>query len=317
MHSHDHDLDLPVNFSNAFAIGIVLNVLFVIIETAAGFWTGSLMLLADAGHNLSDVLGLVLAWGGSYLASIPPSSRHTYGFRSTTILAALANAILLLVAVGGISWEAIGRFWQSEVPAGSLVMLTAGVGILVNGATTLLFVKGRHGDLNVQGAFLHMAADTLVSLGVVLAGLAISWTGAMWIDPATSLVIAAIILWSTWDLLRQSFHLAILGVPKSIDVEAVRIYFDQLPGVTSVHDLHVWAMSTTENALTVHLVRPDCSNDDNLLARISEDLQHNHGIAHATIQIERCHEAASCRLATGRCQSASPVRHDHDHDHDV
>ncbi|WP_459558391.1 cation diffusion facilitator family transporter [Lacunimicrobium album] len=323
MHAHDHDHDIPENFSRAFAIGIGLNVLFVIIEAAAGFWTGSLMLLADAGHNLSDVLGLVLAWGGNYLATFQSSNRHTYGLRSTTILAALANGLLLLMAIGGIAWESIERFWAPETTAGPLIIATASVGIVINGITTMLFASGRHGDLNVRGAFLHMAADTLVSLGVVIAGLGIMWTGATWIDPTVSLLIAAIILWSTWDLLRRSFHLAILGVPDNIDIEKIRSYLESLPGVTSVHDLHIWAMSTTENALTVHLVRPDSTNDDDLLGQICTNLDRQFKIAHPTIQIERCHEAAACRLAQGDCviigktgNAGCHNDHDHDHDHD-
>ena len=323
MHAHDHDHDIPENFSRAFAIGIGLNVLFVIIEAAAGFWTGSLMLLADAGHNLSDVLGLVLAWGGNYLATFQSSNRHTYGLRSTTILAALANGLLLLMAIGGITWESIERFWAPETTAGPLIIATASVGIVINGITTMLFASGRHGDLNVRGAFLHMAADTLVSLGVVIAGLGIMWTGATWIDPTVSLLIAAIILWSTWDLLRRSFHLAILGVPDNIDIEKIRSYLESLPGVTGVHDLHIWAMSTTENALTVHLVRPDSTNDDDLLGQICIALERQFKIAHPTIQIERCHEAAACRLAQGDCVNIGKTGntdchsdHDHDHDHD-
>lgn len=294
---HDHSSAHEVH-AKTFGIGVALNVIYVVIEVVAGFMVGSLALLADAGHNLSDVVGLLIAWGAAILSSIQPSERHTYGFRSSSILAAIANGLILLLAVGGITWEAIHRFWEPQQVGGTAVMFVAGVGVVVNGLTTLLFLKGRRHDLNIRGAFLHMAADTLVSLGVVLAGLGILLSGKNWIDPATSLVVAGVILWSTWDLLKDSVHLALQAVPAHIDPAAVQAYLQGLPGVAEVHDLHIWAMSTSENALTVHLVKPEVENEDDLLARICHDLHERFDIEHATVQIERSQE--------GRCAQASP-----------
>jgi cobalt-zinc-cadmium efflux system protein len=297
-HGHDHSLpDAKRSTGKAFAIGTVLNAAFVLIELAFGFWAGSLALIADAGHNLSDVLGLLLAWGASWLARRKPSGRRTYGFGRTSILAALANAILLLIAVGAIAWEAVLRLWQPEAVAGTTMIWVAGIGVIVNTVTALLFMSGRKHDLNVHGAFLHMAADAAVSLGVVIAGIMIRYTSWFWIDPAISLFIAVVIAVSTWDLLWQSLNLAIDSVPKHVDLELVRGYLVGLPGVTEVHDLHIWALSTTEIALTVHLVRPKAEVDDDWLDQVGHELHDRFGIVHPTIQVESGRGANGCRLA--------------------
>lgn len=285
------------NYGRAFAIGIALNTLFVAIELAAGIWAGSLALVADAGHNLSDVLGLLLAWGASYLVRRKPSGRRTYGLRRTSILAALGNAILLLVAIGAIAWEAVHRLAQPEAVASSAIIWVAAAGVVVNTLTALLFVGGHNHDLNVRGAFLHMAADAAVSLGVVIGGIIIGRTGWSWIDPTISLIIAAVIAISTWDLLWQSLNLALDTVPANIDLEQVRGFLAALPGVAAVHDLHIWAISTTETALTVHLVKPEAQVDDDWLDQIADELHGRFGIEHPTIQIETGQGHHSCRLA--------------------
>ncbi len=295
-HGHSHD-DTPA--SPRFAFAAALNLAFVVIEAACGFWFGSLALLADAGHNLSDVLGLFLAWGASYLARRRPSTRRTYGLRRSSILAALANSLLLLIAVGAIAWEAIGRLQRPGTVVPMAVIAVAGVGVVINTLTALLFLSGRKHDLNVRGAFLHMAADAAVSLGVVIGGIVISRTGWMWLDPALSLVIAAVIAISTWDLLWQALDLTLDSVPRGIDPAAVRAYLSALPGVAAVHDLHIWALSTTETALTVHLVRPAAQIDDDWLHQVSHDLHDRFHIAHSTIQIESGHGQHSCHLAEG------------------
>ena len=294
MHQHAHG---STNYGRAFGLGIALNVGYIVVEAGAGFWSNSLALLADAGHNLCDVLGLLLAWGGYALAKVRPTERHTYGFRGSTILAALFNALLLLVAVGGIAWEAVRRFSEPSEPVGPTMIAVAAVGVVINAATALLFFRGRSGDLNVRGAFLHMAADAGVSLGVVVAGLAIRATGLAWIDPATSLAIAAVIFAGTWGLLRESVNLAMQAVPAGIDPAAVHAYLAGLDGVVEVHDLHIWAMSTTETALTAHLVRPDPDGHDELLARAADELHDRHGIEHVTIQLER-RRPSNCRQAS-------------------
>lgn len=298
MHRHDEHQHTPRDYGRAFAIGVALNVLFVVIEAGYGFWAGSLALLADAGHNLSDVLGLLMAWAGFALAKIAPSRRRTYGWRGSTILAALFNGLVLLVAVGGIAWEALRRFFEPADVAAPVVIVVAGIGVVINTITALLFMKGRREDLNLRGAFLHMAADALLSLGVVIAGIAIAWTGWQWIDPATSLAIAAVILVGTWGLLRESVNLAIQAVPERIELEEVEAYLRQLPGVEEIHDLHVWAMSTTEVALTAHLVRPQVEAEDWLLRQIAGELQERFKIGHVTIQIERDAARADCRQVT-------------------
>ena len=282
--SHDHG---QKDFGKAFAIGVSLNTLFIVVEIVFGIAAGSLALLTDAGHNASDVVGLLLSWVAVYLGKRRPTERRTYGLKRSSILAALANAILLLVAVGGIAWEAIGRFRTPVGVASTTIMVVAGVGIVVNGITTLLFMSGRKGDINIEGAFLHMAADTGVSLGVLIAGAVIALTGWQWIDPVVSLLIAAVITLGTWGLLKRSVNLAIDAVPHDIDPDAVRRYLDDLPGVTQVHDLHIWGMSTTETALTVHLVRPEPDQNDTFLTRICSELHDRFGIEHATVQIER------------------------------
>lgn len=294
--SHQHDHARP-DHNLAFAVGIGLNVAYIVVEATFGLLAGSLALLADAGHNVSDVLGLLLAWGAHYLARIEPSDRRTYGWRSSTILAALFNALILLIVIGGLAWEALQRLAAPQQIGGATIMWVAGVGVVVNAATALLFFSGRKRDLNIKGAFLHMAADAGVSLGVVLSGLAIYLTGAAWIDPVTTLVVAAAIFIGTWDLLRDSVNLALHAVPEGIDVAAVREYLSTLPGVERVHDLHIWAMSTTQTAITAHLVKPEGDNDDRLLAEATRELHDRFGIEHATLQIERNAGAANCRQA--------------------
>lgn len=291
---HDH---APANYSRAFAVGIGLNLLFVVVEALFGVRAGSLALLADAGHNLSDVIGLALAWAGAVLAKRPPTETRTYGMRRASVLAALSNAVLLLVAIGFIAWEAIGRLSHPQPVAGRLVMIVAGVGIIINAATALLFMSGRKGDLNVRGAFLHMAADAIVSAGVVAAGFAMLATGLLWLDPAVSLAIVAVIAAGTWGLLRDSVNLAMDAVPSGIDPTAIDNHSRHVPGVTEVHDLHIWGMSTTESALTVHLVRPHLEDDDHLLVDLSRELHERFGIEHPTIQIERGHGPHGCKLA--------------------
>lgn len=285
-HAHDHGHAHAASFDRAFAIGIALNVVFVAVEALYGFLADSVALLADAGHNLSDVLGLALAWGGATLAKAPPSKRFTYGLAGSTILAALGNAVLLLVALGAIVLEAIQRFADPPEVAGVTVSIVAAIGILVNGGTALLFARGRKGDINIRGAFLHMAADAAVSAGVVIAGLVIWRTGIGWIDPVTSLVIAAVIFWQTWGLLRESVEMSLAGVPRRIDFDAVGVALGGLPGVADTHDLHIWPMSTTETALTAHLVMPGGHPGDAFLAATQAMLHDRFGIAHATLQIE-------------------------------
>jgi cobalt-zinc-cadmium efflux system protein len=285
---------VPETFGRAFAIGIALNAAFVVVEAGYGFAAGSMALIADAGHNLTDVLGLVVAWLGAWLSRKPPSRRYTYGLRGTSILAALFNGMLLMLAVGAIVWEAIQRLMAPEPVATTTMMAVAGLGILVNAGTAWLF-SGGHGDINVRGAYLHMAADAGVSAGVVLAALGILATGWTWLDPLTSLLIAGVIVWTTWDLLRDSFDMAIAAVPAQIGIADVRGSLEGLPGVTSIHDLHVWPVSTTETALTVHLVMPQGCPGDDFLGHIGQMLRDRHGIGHATVQVER--DGSACPLA--------------------
>lgn len=282
-HGHHHT---PPDSSRAFVIGIALNLAFVFVEAAAGLLAGSVALLADAGHNLSDVLGLVIAWGGATLAKRPPSPRFTYGFGGSSILAALANAVLLLAASGAIAWEAVRRFADPPPVPGTTVMLVAAVGILVNGGTALLFARGNEHDINRRGAYLHMLADTAVSAAVVAAGLAIWLTGARWLDPLASLLVVGVILWSTWGLLKESLAMAMAGVPRRIDPARVEHALGDLPGVRAVHDLHIWPMSTTEVALTAHLVMPAGHPGDAFLHDLQHRLAHDFGIGHATVQVE-------------------------------
>ncbi len=281
----------------AFAIGVALNSAFVVAEVAAGLWSGSLALLADAGHNLSDVLSLVLAWGATILARRAPTARRTYGLRKATILASLANAVLLLVAVGVIASEAVHRFSQPAPVATAFVMWTAGIGVVINTATALLFLRGRHTDLNVQGAFLHMTADAAISLAVVIGAGLMGLTGLLWIDPALSIGIGVIIVLGTWGLLRDSVDLALDAVPKGIDIKEVRAWLRAQPGVEDIHDLHIWAMSTTETALTAHLTRPQNDDGDAFLHEACEGLSKRFNIGHVTLQVETS-AAHGCRLAT-------------------
>ena len=290
--NHDHD---HANYDKAFAIGITLNVSYVIVEAVFGAFAHSLALVADAGHNLSDVLSLLLAWGASRLSRMQPTERYTYGLRSSSILASLINAIILLIAIGAIAWEAIQRFNQRQEIPGGTVMAVAAFGVVVNALTALLFVKGRESDLNIKGAFLHMAADAGVSLGVVVAGFAIIRTGLSWIDPATSLLIVAIIAVGTWSLLRDSARLALHAVPPNIDANEVKAYLSALPEVVGVHDLHIWPMSTTDTALTAHLEMPDGSSGDEFLHNVCKHLHDQFKIEHCTIQIEQ--DAKACSLA--------------------
>jgi cobalt-zinc-cadmium efflux system protein len=307
-HGHSHG----DAHGRAFVIGITLNLGFVAVEALYGFLADSMALLSDAGHNLSDVLGLAIAWGAALLARRQPSDRFTYGLRPSSILAALFNALLLLVAVGGIVLESIQRLIEPQPVAALTVMIVAGIGILVNGFTAFLFMSGSHEDLNIRGAFLHMVADTAVSLGVVLAGALMLWTGQTWIDPIISLVIAAVIVWGTWDLLRQSLALSLQGVPRGVDISEVRAALGALPGVAQVHHVHVWALSTTETALTGHLVMPGGHPGDRFLAEARRELKRRFGIGHATLQIELeepSHAGATCSVEGTR------PGHDHPHPH--
>jgi len=293
-HHHHHG---PKTYDRAFLIGIALNTGFVIVETVYGFLANSLALLADAGHNLGDVLGLLLAWVAASLAKRQPSARFTYGMKRTPILASLANAMLLLVASGAIVFEAVQRLKLPAPVAETTVVWVALVGIAINGATALGFMSGRKSDLNVRGAFLHMVADALVSLGVVLSGLAVLWTGWLWIDPLVSIVVALVIVVGTWSLLKESISLSLDAVPASIDRPAIETYLANLPGVSEVHDLHIWPMGTTEVALTAHLVRPGAGLDDSLLVQACRDLSSRFGIGHATLQVESGDPAHPCTLA--------------------
>jgi cobalt-zinc-cadmium efflux system protein len=302
-HSHDHGHDhaghshAPASYGRAFLVGIVLNGGFVVAEAAYGFFANSLALLADAGHNLSDVLGLVLAWAAATLVRRQPSARYTYGLKRTSILASLANAMLLLVASGAIILEAVRRFSEPQPVAETTVIWVALLGILINGGTALGFMAGRKSDLNIRGAFLHMMTDALVSAGVVVSGLVVLYTGWLWVDPAVSVTIAVVIVAGTWSLLKDSVNLALDAVPANIDRQKIHDYLLSLPGVSEVHDLHIWAMSTTEVALTAHLVRPGAGLDDQLLAEACRELLHHHGIGHATLQIEAGDPAHPCTLA--------------------
>lgn len=293
-HSHGGHCHAPADFGRAFAIGVVLNSAFVIVEAVYGFLSGSMALVADAGHNLSDVLALMLAWGASVAAKRPPSPRFTYGYKSSTILAALANAMLLALAIGAILFETIHRLFEPAPVEGMTMVVIAGIGIIINTATALMFMRGRKHDLNIRGAFLHMAADALVSLGVVIAGLAILTTGQIWIDPVTSLVIVAVIAWGTWGLARDSIKLGLHAVPDGIDEAAVRTHLSSLEGVAEVHDLHIWPMSTTETALTAHLVMSETPDHDTFLQRVSDQLEARFGIGHSTIQVENAPCETDC-----------------------
>lgn len=288
-HSHGHS-HAPADFGRAFAIGIGLNLAFLGIETVYGFIANSMALLADAGHNLSDVLGLLVAWAGATMARRAPSPRFTYGLKKAPILAALANSLFLLVAIGAIGSEAIRRLFHPSATEGGVVMVVAALGIVINGLTAMLFARGHH-DLNVRSAFFHMLADALVSAAVVFAGLVILWTGQQWVDPVMSLVVAVVILWSSIGLFKESVWMSLAGVPSGIDVDEVEATLSRLEGVDAVHDLHVWPLSTTETALTAHIVTGRADYPDALLASARSVLHHRFRIEHCTIQVEREHTA--------------------------
>ncbi len=293
-HSHAGHSHGPARYDRAFAIGVALNLGFVIAEFVFGFLSQSLALIADAGHNLSDVAGLLIAWFAAWLARKPATALRTYGYRRASILAALANAALLIAAVIWIVVEAVKRFFMPQPVATTTVIAVAALGVVINTATALLFMRGREHDINIQGAFLHMAADAAVSLGVVVAGILILYTNWLWLDPAISLVIGLVILWSTWSLARDSVNMSLDMIPSSIDRGAVEKYLTALPGVSNVHHLHIWAMSTTEVALTVHLVRPNAVLDDAFLKDACDGLKRSFGIVHATFQIEAGDGAGPC-----------------------
>lgn len=290
---HEGHHHAPKDFDRAFAIGVTLNIVFVVIEATFGILYGSMALVADAGHNLSDVLALLLAWAASIAAKRPSTSRFTYGFKSSTILAALGNALLLAIAIGAILFETFHRLFDPVEPAGMVMVIVAGIGVLINTATAMLFMRGQE-DLNIKGAYLHMAADALVSVGVVFAGLAIIFTGFWWIDPLVSFAIVAMIALGTWGLAKDSLAMGLLAVPANIDESAVRSHLAGFEGVAAVHDLHIWPMSTTETALTAHIVIPCAPDSDGLLREMSDSLAAKFGINHSTIQIERDACAVSC-----------------------
>ncbi|HFQ60711.1 MAG TPA: cation transporter [Epsilonproteobacteria bacterium] len=293
--AHDHGSEIK-NYNRSFAIGITLNIIFVIIEAIYGVVADSLALIADAGHNLSDVVSLVLAWGAFYLGKKEPTLQRTYGLRKITILASLTSAILLLIALGAIAWEAFGRFSDPKAVDGMTVIIVAAIGVVINTVTALLFREGQKDDLNIKGAYLHMAADAAVSLGVVIAGIAIMYTGWLWLDPTLSLVIVLVILVGTWGLLRDSVNLAMDGVPSGIDMEGIKNYLLTLPSIEEIHALHVWALSTTEIALTVHLVSNKSELDNAFLDEIQDYLHDHYDIEHATIQIEYATDDYVCDL---------------------
>ncbi len=295
-HHHGHaSCGQQGSYHRAFAIGVTLNIIYVVVEAVFGFRTGSLALLADASHNLSDVLGLLVAWTAHYLAQMKPTPRRTYGWRSSSILAALFNAVLLLFVVGGIAWEAVQRSVHPVEIHGQTVMIVAGIGVLINTLTACLFLAGRNDDLNIRGAFLHMTADAAVSMGVVVGGLLMLTLHWHWTDPLISLVVAGVIMLGTWGMLRESLNLTLHGVPQGIDPEQVEGYLATLPEVDSVHDLHIWAMSTTENALTAHLVVPEAEND-RFLHQVATTLREQFKIHHPTLQLER--SADGCPFAS-------------------
>jgi len=295
-HEHRHRF-APARLNFVFAFGVGLNVAIVVLQAGYGLVAHSTALLADAGHNLGDVLSLLVAWGAASLAKLPPTERFTYGLRSTSIMAAVFNALFLLVVMGGIAWEAIRRFSEPVAVQGNIVMAVAGIAIVMNGISAWLFAPGRRGDINIRGAFLHMLSDALVSLGVVVAGGLIVLTGWSWIDPVATLVVVGVIVFGTWDLLKDSFQMALAAVPEGIDPGKVRLYLSELPGVRRVHDLHIWPLSTTQTALTCHLVMPDGHPGDLFTSRIAENLHAQFNIEHSTLQIE-ISEEADCRLAS-------------------
>lgn len=296
-HGHHHDHGHGHHHGRAFLIGITLNVLFVVLEYGFGVMAHSLALLADATHNLGDVLSLILAWGASVLARRRPTERFTYGLRGSSILAALANAVLLLLLTGGLAWEAVQRFNAPQPVAGAVVIAVAACGVVVNGATAWLFMAGSKHDLNIRGAYLHMLADAAVSLGVVVAGAIVMTSGWLWLDPAVTLLLVAVIAWGTWSLLRDAVRLALQAVPEGIEAAEVRAFLAAQPGVGEVHDLHIWGMSTTENALTAHLVFPGGHPGDAFLHQLAHDVEQRFGIHHVTVQVEVADSSAACARA--------------------
>lgn len=297
-HSHHHH-HAPPSYNRAFTVGVALNIVYIIVEVVYGFISDSLALLTDAGHNLTDVLALLLAWGAATLARRKPSTRRTYGFSRATIIASVFSGLLLFAAVGAIAWEAVSRFFDPVTPAGKTIVIVAGIGVVINSVTALFFFRGKDSDLNIRGAYLHMAADAAVSLGVVISGLFIWKYGINWIDPLSSLVIAAVILASTWGLLRDSLNLAVDAVPGEIDPLAVRDFLLSGDGVVAVHDLHIWALSTTDTALTVHLVMDPRPMDDDFLNNMTNQLETRFKIHHPTIQIEGVGEESFCPQLDG------------------
>ncbi len=293
---HDHHEPGPANYDRAFAIGVGLNLTIVVVQVGLGLVADSLALLADAGHNLSDVLGLLLAWGAAVLSRRAPTQQRTYGWRRSSILAALANALLLIFVTGGVTWEALRRLAEPHPTEGGIVIVAATVAALVNFGAALLFLKGRHHDMNLRGAFLHLSADAAVSVGVAITGVAILATGWLWLDPAMSLAIGVVILFSTWSLLRGATNLVLDAVPDRIDINSVRSYLAELPEVMGVHDLHIWPISTTETALTVHLILKSSGLNDALLCEIDDELHDRFGIEHATIQLEQHDQQHDCSL---------------------
>lgn len=304
-HNHSHHV---TNYNKAFAIGITLNIIFVVIEAAYGILSDSLALIADAGHNLSDVFSLMLAWGASYLAGLAATEKRTYGLRKAPVLASLASAVLLLLALGGIAWEALNRFTDPAPVEGMTMIMVAAIGVVINALTAWLFFSGQKDDLNIKGAFLHMAADAVVSLGVVIAGVFVLFKGWLWIDPVISLIIVAVVLLGTLSLLKDSLNYALDAVPDSIDIVALKQYITELESVERIHDLHVWPLSTTEVALTVHLVVNDTKLDNHLLRHLQQHFHDHFDIAHATIQIESATDEQSCML-----DSLRQVEHEHHH----
>ena len=296
VNGHHHEHTAPTNFGKSFAIGIGLNIAFVAVEVFYGLIANSSALLADAGHNTSDVLSLVFAWTAARLATIKPKGKYTYGLRKTTILVSILNAVLLFGAVIAIGWDAIGKFKHPEPVAGTQVMIVAGIGVVINTTTALLFMRGQKNDLNIRGAFLHMSADAGVSLGVVIAGLLINITGLQWIDPIMSFVIILVIIWGTWHLFTESIDLALDAVPKHIEIDKVRNFLLLQKGVEDIHDLHIWAMSTTQVALTAHLYIPQ-GHDDRFIIDLQSELKHEFSISHTTLQIENEKNSESCGTA--------------------
>ena len=300
-HAHGHrDIGhshAPGDFDRTFAVAVALNVFVVLAQLGFGYLANSLALMADSAHNFSDVVGLLLAWGAAWLGRHRPTARHTYGYRRASILAALGNATLLLLATGGIIVEAVGRLHRPEQVSARIVLWVAAIGIVVNGATALMFMRDRHSDMNIKGAFLHMAADAGISFGVVIAALLTMWTGWFWFDPVVSFAIAFAVLLSGWGLARDAVNLALDAVPGGINQDEVRCYLGSLPGVSEVHDLHIWAMSTTQTALTAHLVRPGANLDDRLLHDTAQELARRFGIGHSTLQVEAGRAEPACQLA--------------------